>query len=270
MIVDPTADETPARAAQGEVISFAVEGAVAIATLNRPPVNAIDEAWLAELDEIIGTVEHDGRVAVLLIRSGQRAFSAGADLALMRSRFASMAGRARMIAFVRDIQSVYARLERAEKVSIAEIGGPALGGGLELALACDFRVVADTAKVGLPEAQLGLLPGAGGTQRLARLCGTAVARRLILGAEVVHGAEAVALGIADWVFPAGELQREARAIADRIAALPAKALAACKRCIALAASPGDEGYKEEIAATAALLGDAETQQRVRAFLERKR
>jgi enoyl-CoA hydratase/carnithine racemase len=258
------------RAAAGEPISFATDGAVAIATLNRPPVNAIDEAWVARLDEIIGMAERDTRVAVLLIRSGQRAFSAGADLALLRSRFDTAAGRARLVAFVREIQRVYARIEDAGTVSIAEIGGPALGGGLELALACDLRVIADSATVGLPEAQLGLLPGAGGTQRLTRVCGPAVARRLILGAEVVQGAEAAALGIAHWVVPAAQLQSRTRAIADRIAGWPTTALAACKRCIALAAAPRHEGYEAEIAATAALLGDADTQRRVRAFLERTR
>lgn len=270
MILDSTANHAPAPAPGGEPILFATEGAVAIATLNRPPVNAIDEAWLARLDEIIGMAERDAGVAVLLIRSGQRAFSAGADLALMLSCFDTAAGQARIIAFVRDIQRVYARLECPGILSIAEIGGPALGGGLELALACDFRVVSDTARVGLPEAQLGLVPGGGGTQRLTRLCGPAVAKRLMLGAEVVHGAEAVALGVADWVFPHAELQSRTRAIADRIAALPPTALAACKRCIALATAPGDEGYEQEIAATAALLGDADTQLRVRAFLDRTR
>ena len=122
--------------------------------------------------------------SVLLLRSSERAFCAGADLALMKSRFDTQPGRERMVAFVREMQRVYAQLERLPLVTIAEIGGAAMGGGLELALACDFRIAADDATLGLPEARLGLLPGAGGTQRLTRIAGEAIAKRLILGVEV--------------------------------------------------------------------------------------
>ena len=251
-------------------IALAIEGPVAVASLCRPPVNAIDEAWVARLDEILDALERTDGVSVLVLCSSERVFSAGADLELMRTRFDTEAGRARMVAFVREIQRCYARLERSTKVTIAAIGGAALGGGLELALACDLRLVADTAKVGVPEARLGLLPGAGGTQRLARLAGEAVAKRLILGAEVVGGTEAAALGIAQWVVPVGELERRARALAEHVAALPASALAACKRCIAAPLEPGVDGFELEVAGTAALLATAETQSRVRGFLEGQR
>ena len=251
-------------------IALAIEGPVAVATLCRSPVNAIDEAWVARLDEILDVLERTDGVSVLVLRSSERVFSAGADLELMRARFDTEGGRARLVAFVRELQRCYARLERSNTVTIAALGGAALGGGLELALACDLRLVADAAKVGLPEARLGLLPGAGGTQRLARLCGEAVAKRLILGAEVVCGAEAATLGIAQWVVPVGDLDRRARALADRVAALPASALAACKRCIAAPLEPGSDGFELEIAGTAALLASAETQARVRGFLEGQR
>ncbi|MCZ7565920.1 MAG: enoyl-CoA hydratase/isomerase family protein [Burkholderiales bacterium] len=250
-------------------MALAFAGAVAVTTLDRPPVNAIDEAWLERLDAIIGQVEGHG-AAVLVLRGAGRAFCAGADLELMRSRFGTEDGRARMIAFVQEIQRVYARLERASFVSIAAIGGAALGGGLELALACDLRVVAHESRLGLPEAGLGLLPGAGGTQRLTRLCGEAVAKRLILGAEVVGGAEAAALGLAQWAVPAAALDAHVHALAERIAALPAAALAACKQCIAAAADPSDEGYALEIEHTARLLANSETQTRVRNFLAGRR
>jgi enoyl-CoA hydratase/carnithine racemase len=131
-------------------------------------------------------------------------------------------------------------------------------------------VVADTATVGLPEVRLGLIPGAGGTQRLTRLCGAAAAKRLILGAETVRGAEAAALGIAQWAVPAGELDRRARAIAEQVAALPAPALAAGKRCIRAALESASDGFELEIGATAALFSAASTQARVRRFLEGRR
>jgi enoyl-CoA hydratase/carnithine racemase len=247
------------------MISLRIEGPVAVATLSRPPVNAIDEGWIARLQEAVAQAQ-DARV--LLVRSSEKIFSAGADLALMRSRFDSAAGRAQMVAFAREMQRAYAELESSPLVSIAEIGGAAMGGGLELALACDFRIAAVTAKLGLPEARLGLLPGAGGTQRLTRLCGEPTAKRLILGAEVVDGKEAARLGIVQWAVPPEELAPRALRLAQDLAALPAASLAACKRCIA--AAGGEDGFEMELAATGALLASEDTQGRVRAFLEKRR
>lgn len=252
------------------MITLVLEGALAVCTLSRAPVNAIDEPWLARLDEALATVESAPGVGALLVRSTERAFCAGADLALMRSRMDSAPGRGRMVAFVREIQRVFARLERLPQVTLAEIGASALGGGLELALCCDLRIAAGEARLGLPETRLGLAPGAGGTQRLTRIAGEAAAKRLILGAEVVSGAQALALGIVHWAVPAAELAARARAVAGEIAALPPAALAAAKRCIAAAAAPGADGYELELQATAALLAQEETQLRVRSFLEKRR
>lgn len=252
------------------MISLDIARSVAVATLRRPPVNAINDEWISRLDEILDQVERDDRVNALWIRSAERVFCAGADLEFMRRRFDSDEGRTQMLALTRRMQETYARIEALGKVSLAEIGGPALGGGFELALACDLRIVADTAKVGLPEARLGLLPAAGGTQRMTRICGDAVARRLILGAEVVAGADAVALRLAHWAVPAADLEATARTIAERIAALPASAIAACKRCIAVAVEGSADGFAAELAASAALLELPDTQQRVRQFLDKQR
>lgn len=247
-------------------ISLAFNGAVAIATLDRPPVNAIDDAWVVRLSEILDDIEAREAVTVLWLRATGRAFCAGADLGLMRERFETPEGRAKMVALTRDMQAVFARIERSPKVSVAEIHGAAMGGGLELALACDIRLVADTARVGLPEARLGLLPGAGGTQRLTRICGDALARRLILGAEVLSGAQAAALGVVDQCVPASELEAAARAQVERIAGLPGDALAACKRCILAALDHRDNGFEVEIEGTAKLLATPQTQHLVRQFL----
>jgi len=247
------------------MIRLEIADAVAVATLSRPPVNAIDEAWIARLREVLAQA---AGARVLVIRSDQRAFSAGADLALMRSRFDSADGRRKMVAFAREMQRAYAMLEASPLVSIAEICCAAMGGGLELALACDFRIASATAKLGLPEARLGLLPGAGGTQRLTRLCGEATAKRLILGAEVVSGAQAARLGIVHWAVAAQVLPARAQRLAAQLAALPGNSLAACKRCIGAAGS--DEGYELELEATGALLATEDTQGRVRDFLEKRR
>ena len=247
-------------------ITLAIEGGIATATLDRAPVNAIDDAWVARLDAIVDEVEARKDVRVLWIRSAGRAFCAGADLALMRERFATEAGRARMVDLTRAMQQVFARIERSPMVSIAEIRGAALGGGLELALACDIRIVAESAKLGLPEARLGLLPGAGGTQRLTRIGGDAIARRMILAAEVIDGARAAAWGIVQECVPAEQLEETARGLALRIAAIPAPALGACKRCIMAAVDGNENGFAAEVEGTTMLYAQAETQALVRRFL----
>lgn len=252
------------------MINLTIEASVATATLCRPPVNAINEEWVARFGEVLDEVERAASVSVLRIRSAERAFCAGADLALMQSILDSAAGRDRMIALTRRMQQVFARLEALPKVTLAEIGGAAMGGGFELALSCDMRVVADTARIGLPEAGLGLLPAAGGTQRLTRLCGDATARRLILGAELVAGSDAVGLGLAQWMAPAATLEQATDAIVGRLAALPPRAIAECKHCIGVALDGSADGFEAELAGSAALLALPETRQRVTRFLESRR
>ena len=251
------------------MISLTIEGAVAIATLCRPPVNAINEEWVARLDAVLDEVERADQIGVLWLRSSERVFCAGADLALMHAIFDSAEGRARMIDLTRRMQAVFARLESLPKVTLAEIGGAAMGGGFELALACDLRLVADSARIGLPEARLGLLPAAGGTQRMTRICGEAVARRLILGAELVGAEDAVKLSLAQWSAPSAEIEGVARALAGRIADLPATTLAACKHCIDVALNAGTDGYEAELASSAMLLAEPETRRRVTRFLEKR-
>ena len=129
--------------------------------------------------------------------------------------------------YVASIQRLYARIERLALVTLAEIGGAAMGGGFELALACDLRIAAAEAKLGLPEARLGLIPGAGGTQRLTRLCSPAVAARLILGAEILDGRTASELGVVHWAVPRVELAQRAAEIARGIATLSGRG--ACRQ-----------------------------------------
>jgi enoyl-CoA hydratase len=243
-------------------------GDALVATLARAPVNAINDALLAQLETVLDEVQSDERLAVLHIRSALKVFCAGADLALIRSCVDTPQGRNEMIAVVQRMQRVFARLESAECVTIAELGGATLGGGFELALACDLRIAALDARIGLPEAGLGLLAAGGGTQRLTRLCGPGIARRLILGAETVDGAQAERLGLVQWAVPRERLAETARALAQRCAAVPRLALAENKRCIAMAGAPRGEGYAAEIAATRRLYESAETRRRVSAFLDK--
>ena len=250
------------------MLSMERMGAVAVVTLSRPPANACNQELAARFEGALDEVAKDKAVSVLHIRSDQKIFCAGADLALMRSCFSSPEGTGAMLELVRRLQLLFERIETAPLVSIAEIGGAALGGGLELALACDLRVAAVEAKLGLPEVRLGLLPGAGGTQRLARLCGHATAKRLILGAEILDGAQAERLGIVQWSRPRQELAEWARELAKHLASMPAEALAGAKRCIAAAADPARDGFAEELSATRQLYSNPESRRRVAEFLDR--
>jgi enoyl-CoA hydratase/carnithine racemase len=248
------------------MITLTHSNAIATLSLGRPPVNAFSDEFVALLDGTLDEVAARADCKVLHLRSEQKVFCAGADLIEVRERFNAADGPDRTYTFVAKLQALFQKLERLPQVTLAEIGGAAMGGGLELALACDLRIVALEAKLGLPEARLGLIPGAGGTQRLTRLCGRPIASRLILGAEVVDGAEAARLGIAQWAAPRAELPTRAADIARHIAGLPGAALRASKTCIALAAEPGDRGYLDEIEETRRLSTNPETRERVAAFL----
>jgi len=248
------------------VITLDVARQVASLTLARPPVNAISLEWLAQFDAALDGLASRTDWHVLHLRSELKVFCAGADLAQVRARLSEADGPDRMFAYVGAMQRLFARIEALPQVTLAEIGGAALGGGLELALACDLRIAAAEAKIGLPEARLGLIPGAGGTQRLTRLCGRATAARLILGAEVIDGATAAALGVVQWSAPRAELPGRAADIAQRLAELPPAALMASKHCIAASAEPGDGGFFDELEQTRRLYSDAGTRRRVEAFL----
>lgn len=246
-------------------------GPIALLTLRSAPVNALGTQLVRALHRALDELATDRDVRVLHLRSGLRVFCAGADLGEMRNNLADPDRVDDQIAAVRDLQAALARLESMPMATLAEIGGAAMGGGLELALACDLRVAASEAKLALPETSLGLVPGAGGTQRLTALCGPSVARRVILGAEILDGATAASLGVVHWAVPRETLAAFASGVADRLGALPRAALAAAKSCIAAAGDPARDGYAEELSATRELLlHEPETRARVEAFLAGKR
>lgn len=247
-----------------------IEGASLIVTMARPPANAINEQWIDDLTRILDEHEEREDLRVVRFRSGLSLFCAGADIDMLAERLASEDGVARMVDTVRRLQGVFARIERSPLVSIAEINGVALGGGCEWALSCDIRLASEEAKIGLPEGRLGLLPAAGGTQRLTKLCGATVARRLILGNEVVGGSEAAAIGLATWCCPADRLPLLAREVSDRIAATPKAALWANKRCIAAAQDRNVDGFELEVDMTRALYKTPEAIERLNAFLARRK
>jgi enoyl-CoA hydratase len=250
------------------MIELSRRGAVAVLTLTRPPVNAIDDEMIAAFHRRLDELSASGDFQVLHIRSAQKAFAAGADLALIRSWKDAASPSGALGAYIDRLQGLYRRIEALPQVSLAEIGGAAMGGGYELALSCDLRVAAEEAKIGLPEVGIGLLPGAGGTQRLTRLCGRGVAARVILTAEPLDGRTAAALGMVDMAVPRTKLDEQARTLADRLASMPAHAQRAAKQCIGAAEAAPQHGYLLERELGGALLESTRTQQLIAAFLER--
>jgi enoyl-CoA hydratase/carnithine racemase len=249
------------------VIRFRIEGPVAVCTMEAPPVNAIDESFLTAFHNGLDMLE-DAQVKVLTVRSALKAFCAGAHLGRIGEFFAQADGPAAMVEFVRGFHRLFDRIESLPCVTLAEINGAALGGGLELALSCDLRVAADGAQLGLPEARVGMIPGAGGTQRLPRICGPGVAARLILAAETVSGKEAASLGLVQWSCANETLRARTDAIARNVAGLARNALRAAKDCMRAHYRRDIDGFALELEKPLELMRDPEAAQRIAGFLNR--
>lgn len=239
-----------------------------IVTMARGPVNALSDDFIAEFHKVLDGIEGNDEVVVLHLRSALKLFSAGADLKEVEQRLSQPPEN--MVQYNRDLHRLFDRIEALPCITLCEINGAAYGGGLELALSCDLRIAAEEAAVGLPEARLGLIPGAGGTQRLTRLCGPGVASRLILGCDVVNGAEACRLGIAQWSAPAAELAARAGELRDHISSLALPALRVSKNCIAAYSKAEVDGFALEIDSQAELIVSEEARTRVTAFVSERR
>jgi enoyl-CoA hydratase/carnithine racemase len=210
----------------GEFVRVEVADGIATIRLDRPKVNALSVQVKTEIGDAAVQVSADDAVRAVILYGGERVFAAGADIREMASLGAAeMAGRSARL------RRAFTAVAEIPKPVVAAVTGYALGGGLELALCADFRVLGESAKVGQPEIMLGIIPGAGGTQRLARLVGPARAKDLIFTGRQVTAAEALAIGLADLVVPDGDVYQAARNLAARCAAGPALALRAAKRAI---------------------------------------
>jgi enoyl-CoA hydratase/carnithine racemase len=243
-----------------------INGSVAAITLARPPVNALDAVLVEQLQVALNAIEADVRVSVVTIRSSVKAFCAGADLGVVGSFLQSPSPSQAMGDYARAVQSLFDRIEQLPAVTICDIQGSAMGGGLELALATDFRLASGRAKFGLPEAALGLIPAAGGTQRLARLCGIEVARRMILTGRILNADQALASGLVTEVYPDSEHAEKVGAFVTALSKQPTAALRAAKRCLALALPLAQHGFDSEAREIGNLVMQSETQQRLQAFL----
>lgn len=197
-----------------ENILLEKDGPVSVLTINRPQVlNALNAATLEEIDAALARLEKDDDTRVLIITgAGEKAFVAGADIAFMQKLTPLEAKK-----FARLGQMVFSRIENLPKPVIAAINGFALGGGCELAMACDIRVASENARLGQPEVNLGLIPGFGGTQRLTRLVNPGWAKEILFTADMYDAAVAQRIGLVNHVVPAGELLGFCKNMAARIA-----------------------------------------------------
>jgi len=245
-----------------EFVRLEIADGIGTIRLDRPPVNALNDALVAELSAAAARAETDPEVRAVIIYGGAKVFAAGADIKEMAE-----AGYAAMSVRSAGLQAALGQVAAIGKPVVAAITGYALGGGLELALAADFRIAGESAKAGQPEILLGVIPGAGGTQRLPRLIGPSRAKDLVFSGRMADAAEALAIGLVDKVVPDAEVYQAAVEMMSRYAAGPALALRAAKQAI-------DHGLGVDLATGleierthfAALFATADQREGMRSFL----
>jgi enoyl-CoA hydratase/carnithine racemase len=209
-----------------EFVTVQTDQAVATIRLERPPMNALNAQVQDEIAAAAAQVTADQKVRAVIVYGGAKVFAAGADIKEMAE-----ASYSQMAADTRRLQDAFTAVAKIPKPVVAAITGYALGGGLELALCADFRVAGESARVGQPEILLGVIPGAGGTQRLPRLVGPSRAKDIVFTGRFVGAAEALAIGLVDQVVPDAEVYQAARGLVARYADGPAIALRAAKQAI---------------------------------------
>lgn len=205
-----------------ETLIYQKEEGIAIVTLNRPGnLNAINTRMHNELEAVIGDIERDQGVRVVIFTGGEKCFSSGADI---REKFPP--GQKR-----KSEADLWRRIENLDKPVIAAISGYALGGGLQLALACDLRIASETAEFGLPEVKLGSAPGSGGMQRLPLIVGITKAKEMLFMGDAIDAQEAYRIGLVNKVAPVNSLMDEAKELARNLLGRPAHALRIAKKCV---------------------------------------
>ncbi len=240
---------------------------VGVITLTRQDrLNAISSAVIEGLSAALDRLRADEAVRAIVVAGEGKAFCAGADIA----EFSQLDGPAAFLSFLSRLGAALDALERCPKASVAALQGAALGGGLELALACDIRIADDTARLGVPEIKLGLLPGGGGTVRLPRMAPPGVARTMLLTGEPLGATDAHRHGLVAHVVEAGQARQAAVALASRLAALGPVALAAAKRLLAGGTSvPPEQALELERQTVAMLFATEDRVEGVTAFLDKR-
>lgn len=249
-----------------EFLSWKVEDGVAIVTINRPPANALAKQLIAELDGILDEIAQEDSARVVLLHGEGRFFSAGADI----KEFTNVQTGEEFSRLAQNGQNVFEKLETFEKPVIAAIHGAALGGGLELAMACHMRFVTESAKLGLPELQLGIIPGFAGTQRLPRYVGVAKAAEMMFTSEPISGMEAVQWGLANRAYSDEELLPKSLEIAKKIAKKSPVALKAAIHMLQYSKpSSYFEGVKAEAESFGTVFVSEDAKEGISAFIEKR-
>jgi len=244
------------------------DAGILVVTINRPRVlNALNMATLAELDHVVGSAATDASIRVVILTgAGEKAFAAGADINELAVQTATGARE-----LARRTQTLLYRIERLGKPVVAAINGFALGGGCELIMACTLRLAADTARIGQPEINLGLIPGYGGSQRLPRLVGRGTALAMLLTGDPISAEEAWRIGLVNRVVPAAELMAAARQLASTLAAKPAVAVRYILEAVAGGLDmPFDEAQEYEATLFGLVCATEDMREGTRAFLEKRK
>lgn len=249
-----------------EFLSWKVDEGVAIVAINRPPANALAKQLIAELDSILEEIAKEDAARVVLIHGEGRFFSAGADI----KEFTNVQTGEEFSRLAENGQTVFEKLETFEKPVIAAIHGAALGGGLELAMACHMRFVTESAKLGLPELQLGIIPGFAGTQRLPRYVGVAKAAEMMFTSDPISGVDAVTWGLANKAFTEEELLPKSLEIAKKIARKSPVALKAAIHMLQYSkTSSYFEGVKAEAESFGTVFVSEDAKEGINAFIEKR-
>jgi enoyl-CoA hydratase/carnithine racemase len=244
-------------------IRLDTDGPVVTVRIDHPPMNAFDSAQRTELAACVRELADAPDVRAVVLYGGERLFAAGADIKALAAM-----GPEEVRGWNRALQRTFEEVARLPMPVVAAITGYALGGGMELALAADHRIAADDAILGQPEVQLGILPGSGGTQRLARLIGPSRAKNLLMTGRRVGADEALRLGLVDEVVPAGTVHKAALRYARQLAEGPAAALEAIKEAVDRGGDAGlDAGLALERALFTGVFGTADAATGIRSFIE---
>ncbi|AGK55141.1 enoyl-CoA hydratase [Bacillus sp. 1NLA3E] len=249
-----------------DYLKWSSQDLVGTITLGNAPANALSSKVLKELSGLLDEIEHDDNVRVVLIQGEGRFFSAGADI----KEFTTIENGEQFSNLARLGQNLFERIENFPKPIIAAVHGAALGGGLELAMACHFRLVSEKAKFGLPELSLGLIPGFAGSQRLPRLVGTARAAEMLLTSVPISGEEAVKVGLANHAYPESELFKNALNMAKQISKKSPVSLKAILELLSFTkTNEFHAGVEREAVLFGAQFESADGQEGISAFIEKR-
>jgi len=251
-----------------ENILASISDGICTITINRPnQLNALNKQTIAELSNYIGETEKNLNVKVIILTgAGEKAFVAGADI----KEFANFSVEEGKNLAAKGQKKLFDKIENLSKPVIAAVNGFALGGGLELAMACHMRVASDNARMGLPETSLGVIPGYGGTQRLPQLVGKGRANEMIFTAKMIKADEALRIGLVNEIVPQAELLNTCNAIASAMAKNSSVAISYAIKAVNAGFREGKDGYKAEIKAFGDCFGTGDFKEGTTAFIEKRK